>query len=183
VVCRSLPTILLGTALLGAATSSSSYAPHSAAGAAPVVLSEIGARLLTAHNRERALAGVPALRWDPALAASAAAYGPTLAGIGHLKHSPRATRPSQGENLWMGTRGAYTPEQMVGNWIAEKRHFRRGVFPNVSSTGQWLDVSHYTQLIWRSTSSVGCAIYPTRQKDFLICRYSPKGNRDGQPVP
>ena len=38
--------------------------------------SNLAARLLAAHNRERAAVGVPPLRWDPALAASAAYYGP-----------------------------------------------------------------------------------------------------------
>ena len=40
----------------------------------------------------------------------------------------------------MGTRGAFTAEEMVGDWIAEKKMFRAGVFPNVSATGNWEDV-------------------------------------------
>jgi len=125
----------------------------------------------------------PPLQWDPQLAAAAASYGPTLASLGHLQHSPRHDRPGQRENLWMGTRGAYSPEQMVGSWIAEKREFRPGVFPNVSSTGSWADVAHYTQLISRDTTRVGCAIQPAGQWDFLICRYSPPGNIDGRRLP
>jgi hypothetical protein len=82
----------------------------------------------------------------------------------------------------MGTRGAFTPEQMVGTWISEKRYFRPGVFPSVSSTGNWLDVSHYTTMIWPTTTRVGCAIYRTVSWDFLICRYSPPGNIGGKPV-
>src|SRR5215218_8725706 len=65
------------------------------------------ARILAAHNRERARVGVAPLRWDPVLAASAASYGPTLARIGGLLHSLRAARIGQRENLWMGTRGAF----------------------------------------------------------------------------
>jgi hypothetical protein len=143
----------------------------------------IEARLLAAHNRERAALNVPALRWDAALAAAAAGYGPTLARLGRLEHSPRASRPTQSENLWMGPRGRYSPEQMVGSWIEERGHFRPGIFPDVSRTGNWLDVSHYTQLIWRGTTHVGCALHSDRRWDYLICRYSPKGNRDGQRVP
>src|SRR5512134_3570328 len=74
------------------------------------------ARLLAAHNRERARVGVAPLRWDPTLAEAAASYGPTLERTGGLRHSPRVARAGQLENLWMGTRGAYSPEQMVGNW-------------------------------------------------------------------
>src|SRR4051812_6810735 len=62
---------------------------------------ELAARLLAAHNRERAAVGHPALQWDPDLAASAASYGPVLASLHHLVHSPRDTRPGQRENLAM----------------------------------------------------------------------------------
>ena len=138
------------------------------------------ARLLAAHNRERARVGVAPLRWDPTLAAAAASYGPTLARIGGLRHSPKADRAGQRENLWMGTRGAFSPEQMVGNWISERAYYRHGTFPNVSRTGSWSDVAHYTQVVWRGTTHVGCAIHPSRNYDYLICRYSPPGNVDGR---
>jgi len=138
-------------------------------------------RLLAAHNRERARAGVAPLRWDPYLAASAASYGPALARLGALRHSARANRIGQRENLWMGSRGAYSPEQMVGYWISEKAHYRPGMpFPHVSRTGNWADVAHYTQIVWKGTTHVGCAIYPSPQWDYLICRYSPPGNIDGR---
>ena len=150
--------------------------------AAQVRLDPISARLLAAHNRERAAFGAVPLQWDPALAASAAAYAPVLAASGRLQHSPRASRPGQRENLWMGTRGAYSPEQMVGSWAAEKRYFRAGVFPAVSTTGNWLDVSHYTTMVWPTTTRVGCAIFSNPATDFLICRYSPPGNIDGRPI-
>jgi hypothetical protein len=141
------------------------------------------ARILAAHNRERMRLGIAPLQWDPALAAAAASYGPTLARLGRLQHSPGADRRSQRENLWMGTRGAFSPEQMVGGWLAERAYFRSGqTFPYVSRTGKWADVAHYTQVVWRSTTRVGCAIYPSRRWDFLICRYSPPGNIDGRPV-
>lgn len=152
---------------------------------APVVaqpFDPVSARLLAAHNRERARMAVAPLRWDPALAASAAAYGPTLARLGRLQHSPRATRPGQSENLWMGTRGAFAPEQMVGTWLAERRYFRGGTFPWVSVTGNWLDVAHYSQIIWSGSTAVGCAIHSSYRYDFLICRYSPRGNIDGRRV-
>lgn len=80
----------------------------------------------------------------------------------------------------MGTRGAFSPEQMVGNWIAERAYYRPGApFPNVSRTGNWTDVAHYTQVVWSGTTHVGCAIYPSANWDYLICRYSPPGNIDG----
>ena len=140
-------------------------------------------RILAAHNRERAAVRVAPLAWDARLAADAAAYAPRLAALGRLEHSPRASRPTQSENLFMGMAGRYTPEQMVGNWASERSRFRPGVFPNVSTTGDWYDVSHYSQIIWPTTTHIGCAVHRTRSTDFLVCRYSPKGNQDGRRVP
>jgi hypothetical protein len=140
-------------------------------------------RLLATHNSARIAAGVPPLRWDPQLAAGAQTYAAQLAQTGQLVHSPRQSRPGQGENLWMGTAGAYSPEFMVQSWADERRLFRPGTFPNVSATRNWADVAHYTQMIWRSTTSVGCAIQRSGRRDVLVCRYSPAGNRDGVAVP
>lgn len=80
------------------------------ADSAPQDLSRLEPRLLALHNRERAAVGAAPLAWDPALARAAASYGPVLARLGRLAHSDPATRPGQGENLRMGTRGAYQPE-------------------------------------------------------------------------
>jgi len=146
-------------------------------------LSRLEGRLLAVHNRERAATGAGRLVWDRHLAAAAAAYGPELARRGRLAHSPASARPGQGENLWMGTRGAYQLEEMAGGWAAEKRLFRPGVFPRVSRSGKWSDVAHYTQMIWKASSRVGCALHRSRDWDFLICRYAPPGNVVGQGVP
>lgn len=146
-------------------------------------LSNLEARLLALHNRERRAVGAAPLVWDKALASAAAAYGPALERRGKLAHSPQSERPGQGENLWMGTRDAYALEEMAGGWAAEKSLFRPGLFPAVSRSGNWSDVGHYTQMIWKGTSRVGCAVRKGRKWDFLICRYSPPGNVVGRRVP
>jgi hypothetical protein len=142
---------------------------------------ELETRLLEAHNRERAAVGNPPLEWDPYLAASAASYGPTLANLHQLVHSARETRPGQRENLARAWHGTMTPEQLVGLWSSEKKMMQPGVFPAVSQTGRWEDVAHYTQMVWPTTTHVGCAIF-SADWDYLICRYSPPGNIDGKPV-
>ncbi|HXH53044.1 MAG TPA: CAP domain-containing protein [Sphingomicrobium sp.] len=144
-------------------------------------LDDFAYRVLAAHNRERSAVGHPPLAWDPALAASAASYGPVLATLGYLVHSPRGDRPGQRENLAMAYGGTMTAEQLVGMWTDEKRLLVPGVFPNVSRTGHWKDVAHYTQMVWRTTTHVGCALHRA-EWDYLICRYSPPGNVDGKPV-
>jgi hypothetical protein len=151
--------------------------------ARPQDLSNLPARILALHNRERAAVGTPPLAWDAALAAAAASYGPALAAHGRLVHSPATSRPGQGENLWMGTAGSFSLEEMVGSWSVEKRLFTPGTVPNVSRSGHFSDVGHYTQMIWRRTVRVGCALHRSRANDYLICRYSPPGNVLGERVP
>ena len=141
------------------------------------------ASILPEHNLVRAQAGAPPLRWNWQLAADAASYGPALSAIGYLQHSPRNSRPrNERENLAQGTRGVYSAAQLVAVWAAERRYFHRGIFPNVCA-GDWSTCAHYTQMIWRTTTDVGCAVYSDARYDWLICRYSPPGNIDNKPVP
>ena len=142
---------------------------------------DFNARLLLAHNIERARIGVPALGWDPALAADARVWAEELAASGRFEHSPdEAGKPLQGENLWAGTPRAFAPEAMVRLWTAEKADYRPGLFPNNSRSGDVEHVGHYTQLIWRSSRRVGCATAVGREEEFLVCRYSEAGNVTGQ---
>ena len=168
-------------ALSAAAALSVALAAPAHAQIAPGATGELAARLLAAHNVERAAVGHAPLAWDPSLAASAAAYGPVLERLGRLVHSPREGRPGQRENLAMAWRGTMSPEQLVGMWSAEKEDLQPGLFPYVSRTGYWKDVAHYTQMVWPTTTRVGCAIHRA-DWDYLICRYSPPGNIDGKPV-
>ena len=150
--------------------------------AAPAAAQDpLAARLLAAHNQERLAVGHAPLQWDERLAADAAAYASVLASVRRLVHSPRHARPGQSENLAMATRGSRSPEQLVHLWSREKQLLRPGVFPAVSRTGRWEDVAHYTQMVWPTTTRVGCAIHRA-DWDYLVCRYSPKGNIDGKPV-
>jgi hypothetical protein len=151
--------------------------------AAPLVASEFPARILAAHNAERTRAGMPPLVWDPQLGNAAAVYAQQMAFTGRFQHSDRSLRRGTGENLWMGTHGAFSFEVMVGGWGSEKRFFVPGIFPNNSSTGNWEDVGHYTQMIWPTTQRVGCALASTARVDYLVCRYATAGNIDGRRVP
>src|SRR5438270_8077526 len=138
-------------------------------------------RLLAAHNAERAAIGVPPLAWDDALAADARTWANRLAASGRFEHSPdEPGKPLQGENLWAGTPRAFSPEAMVGLWVAEKKDYRAGVFPNNSRSGDLERVGHYTQLIWRGSDQVGCATAIGRDEEFLVCRYSGAGNVYGE---
>lgn len=134
-------------------------------------------RVLGEHNRERARAGVPRLVWSARLARDAQLWARQLAAEGWLRHGENL---GAGENLWMGSAGYFAPETMIATFLEERGNYRHGTFPNVSRTGDWQDVGHYTQVVWRNTREVGCAVARNARDDFLVCRYWPSGNWMGE---
>jgi hypothetical protein len=139
--------------------------------------------MLREHNRVRRDFGVTPLVWDEGLATHANAYARRLAATSRFEHSVRVPgQQIEGENLWMGTRSAYTYAEMTGSWIDEGADYREGAFPDVSRTGSWHDVGHFTQIIWGGTRAVGCGLSINRDYEYLVCRYFPAGNVMGERV-
>ena len=128
------------------------------------------------HNKYRVEVGVLPLQWSDNLAASVQQWANHSAATGKLEHS-RA-----GENLAQGSTGAFSVTQLVDMWGGEKQFFRKNTFPNVSSTGNWADVGHYTQVVWRNTTEVGCGLASGNGNDVLVCHYNLAGNVSGQSV-
>jgi hypothetical protein len=155
--------------------------PRRSGAPAPRGPGRLRGNMLAGHNAARAALGLEPLRWSDALAADAGAYAAQMARSGRFEHSPlpRGT-PSQGENLWTGTRGAYAYREMVGHWVAERRFYVALPVPNSSNSGRFGDVGHYTQIVWRGTREVGCAEASSPSDDYVVCRYLPAGNVAGQ---
>jgi uncharacterized protein YkwD len=156
-------------------------APVVAPNSPPAAQPTFDRRILAVHNRERQDLGLQPLSWNSALAQSAQRWADHLAQSGRFEHAPENHGAPEGENLWAGTRGYYTPEAMVGAWIREKRFFRSGLFPDNSVTGRVEDIGHYTQVVWRATREVGCAEAASAAEDILVCRYAEAGNYRGEP--
>jgi hypothetical protein len=136
--------------------------------------------MLDAHNDARGQVGVAPLAWNAQLAEEAGQWARHLAREGRMMHAGAQNRDGAGENLWMGSSGHYHPREMVGLFVEERHHYRHGAFPEVSATGDWRDVGHYTQVVWRDTREIGCAVARGQREDFLVCRYWPAGNYRGQ---
>ena len=166
-----LLTLVVSAALHCAAAS---CAPEASA-------ADFAARVLAAHNRERMRVCAPPLAWDPKIAAAAGQWAQHLATIGDMVHSGNEDETidavsGEGENLFAGTRGAYDVERMIGFWADEKRL--------LAHLPRWSDdlaaVGHYTQMVWRTTTHVGCAVARGAREDYFVCRYTPPGNVDGE---
>lgn len=141
---------------------------------------QLAEQALRLHNNERAALGLPPLVWNERLAKSAEVWATNLSRGGALQHEYQGGQSGQGENLWMGSSGHYSVDEMIGDWSAEKARFRRGRAPVIRNRDDWEAVGHYSQMVWRETRAVGCAIAHSPDWDVLVCRYDPPGNVWGQ---
>ena len=136
--------------------------------------------VLRLHNQARREFGAAPLAWSGELAAGAMAHARYMAATGIYGHDRTpGRRKSAGENLWRGQRGVFSYDVMVQVMVDEARLFRPGAFPNNSVNGDWHAVAHYTQIVWPTTTEVGCAVASSATTDYFVCRYAPTGNKDG----
>ena len=136
--------------------------------------------VLNAHNAARRRFGVGPVAWSDELAVGALAHAQYMAATGIYGHDQTpGRRHKSGENLWRGSRGVFSYDVMVGVMIEEAGLFRPGAFPDNSVNGDWHAVAHYTQIVWPSTTEVGCAVASSPTTDYFVCRYAPTGNKDG----
>lgn len=135
---------------------------------------------LKLHNQARQQFGVVPVAWSDVLAAEAMGHAQYMARTGIYGHDQTpGRRKKMGENLWRGSRGVFSYDIMVQVMVDEVRHFRPGVFPNNSANGDWHAVAHYTQIVWPTTTEIGCALASSATTDYFVCRYAPTGNKDG----
>ena len=168
-VAAAVPAVAHAEFLSGTQVWDGKMAPRTAALFRPA--------MLDVHNAARKAYGVPPLTWSEALAGSARTYAMRLAATRTFAHDKQVgVSPPQGENLYMGTRGAFSYAAMVQLWVDERKDFRPGRFPDVVRSGHWSRVGHYTQIIWPTTTTVGCALASNATDDYLVCRYAPAGN-------
>ena len=139
-----------------------------------------------AHNAVRAEVGVPPLTWDPQLAAIAQAWVEQCvddqAPTGLIDHNPGRSNgyPTYvGENIY-GSGGQASGVAAVELWAAEKAYYDRPT--NSCQAGRVC--GHYTQVVWRTTTKVGCALHRCPGLTYgstVVCNYAPGGNSGGPP--
>ncbi|KAL1431694.1 hypothetical protein MTO96_013803 [Rhipicephalus appendiculatus] len=129
------------------------------------------------HNYYRALHGVPPLQLDAKLNDVAKKWATTLAMEDRFEHSPDT---EFGENVYVkwssNPNHQITGREAVESWYSEISDYRwDGSTPDVDAVG------HFTQLIWKETTSMGCAQArgPTN-KILVVANYAPPGNVVGK---
>jgi len=120
------------------------------------------------HNLLRCMHGAPSLQWDDAIAASAQRWADT-GTCDTLVHS----EDGYGENIFWAS-PAPSPDKLfegVDAWYDEIKVTADG------ETSDWCDgtCGHYTQLVWASSTHIGCGTCG----GTMVCQYSPAGNMAG----
>jgi pathogenesis-related protein 1 len=140
-----------------------------------------------AHNEARAdvvtANPLPAMEWDPSLAQTAAAWAAMCRDqdvpIGLIDHNPNrsAGHPFYvGENIYASGGGTADPLEAVALWMSEKPNYN---YENNTCNGT---CGHYTQVVWRTSVKLGCAIGSCSGHQFpssIVCNYGPGGNVNG----
>ncbi|HXU81676.1 MAG TPA: CAP domain-containing protein [Polyangia bacterium] len=131
------------------------------------------------HNQVRAGIPVPPLTWDPSVAATAAAYATECM----FEHS--GTK-GVGENLAAYSGSGEKASAPVDDWAGEAADYDYAS----NSCAQGKTCGHYTQLVWKTSQRLGCAVQACSQNspfgsrfpnwELWICQYAPPGNFVGQ---
>lgn len=123
--------------------------------------------MIQAHSAVRVRVGLPPLAWSNRLAALAQDWANRSLARGQIGHRPDSP---YGENVFAISGGATSAAGVVNAWAAEARNYEyrsnrcRGV------------CGHYTQIVWRDTKELGCAVARGEGREVWVCNYSPAGN-------
>ncbi|KAK6916274.1 CAP domain, partial [Dillenia turbinata] len=124
------------------------------------------------HNNARSNVSVPCLQWNDTLAEYAQSYANNRTGDCILRHS----NTDYGENLFIGTGRNYTGVDAVDAWVPEEQNYDY----STNTCAQGAVCGHYTQVVWNTTTSIGCArVTCNNGSIFITCNYYPAGNIPG----
>lgn len=136
----------------------------------PATGSADGDALLAAHNRFRAAHCTPPLSWSDELARVAQGWADTLRDRGcAFEHN----RTGYGENLAAGSTGYIDADAAVTMWYREVDLY------DFARPGFAMDTGHFTQVIWRGSTHVGCGRSECDGMTTWVCNYDPPGNWEG----
>jgi pathogenesis-related protein 1 len=130
-------------------------------------------QMLEAHNQLRARVRIPSLRWSPQLATYAQQWAEKLLAEDRFEHRPNSP---YGENLAFASGQQLSPDRVVGMWGSEASNYNYAT--NRCAPGKVC--GHYTQIVWKNTTEVGCGMARGNGREIWVCNYNPPGNVVGQ---
>ena len=131
------------------------------------------AALINAHNDWRSRYNSPPVVWDDAVAGVAQNWSDQIAASGSFGHRPDN---QYGENIFMGTSGAYSAQDVVDDWGSEVSNYD---IPSLTCAAD-ATCGHFTQLVWATTARIGCGKSTGPDgNDYWVCNYDPPGNMQG----
>ena len=128
------------------------------------------------HNVERASLGLTDLQWSDELAQQAQQWANAMAFKDEASHSASG----YGENIWFGDNNSATIEDMFEMWLNEKQYYIESQPVPDNCSQSWDKCGHYIQIVWSQTTHIGCAAAASQTSDYVVCRYDPAGNIQGQ---
>ncbi len=140
--------------------------------------------MLTLQNSARHDVGISSeydLKWSDALTIAAQKYADILAESGEFRHDPSNREKEYGENLYASSSSKTTFTQATQAWIAEKSNYNGDKISGDWSECSGGDCGHYTQIVWKNTTKIGCAISRYKVGDkkgwyVVVCKYQTPGN-------
>jgi pathogenesis-related protein 1 len=129
--------------------------------------------LLAAHNVVRQKTGLPPLKWSNELAARAEEWAKRLAATGASR-----MQGIPGQNIgYTAPPGGVKGADVVAAWAAEATNYDHEKNACIDPK---LRCNHYTQIVWRNSSHLGCGTARDAQRDIWVCDYDPPGNDIGE---
>jgi hypothetical protein len=137
--------------------------------------------MIDMHNNARRRFGNPDLTYDPALENTASQAAQYQCGRLESGYEMQHKTFNEGENLYRTT-GSFSDIELANlafeSWDGEERiYFAYG--QNPESDSRFEEYGHWTQIQWKSTTSMGCSYMKCNDNSgnsVIVCRYSPAGN-------
>ncbi len=114
---------------------------------------------------------IPPLAWSDEVAGGAQAWAEHLRDTKKCALMHSDTR--DGENLAAGK--GMNAASAVKMWASEVKRFTYS--PQYEFD---IPTGHYSQVVWRKTTHIGCGRAHCGRNSVVVCRYSPAGNRIGK---
>ncbi len=143
---------------------------------------------LSQHNTYRATHHSPNMTNSSSVESTAQSWANQMASTGVFAHSSSSQRNGAGENLYVYyTTGPSIAADALANQ-ALKSWYDEGVNYNYDKPGFSPATGHFTQVVWKSSTQLGCgASKGTKTMNgkvfnafYVVCQYAPAGNIAGQ---